>query len=158
MAGTALHGRLTWQTAAVTSVTRETSSVCTIGLDLPDWPGHRAGQHVDVRLTAEDGYPAERECSIASAPGEPLAITVERWWGLEATAYLYIAFVAVLSVIAAVHAGCPQAHQRTHDGRSATSAAGSLHHARHEPTPTTTPYRRAFLKGFEHASDHRTGP
>jgi hypothetical protein len=97
---------------AVTSVTRETSSVCTIGLDLPDWPGHRAGQHVDVRLTAEDGYTAEREYSIASAPGEPLAITVERWWGLEATAYLYIAFVAVLSVIAAVHAGRPQAHQR----------------------------------------------
>ena len=62
------------------------SSVCTIGLDLPDWPGHRAGQHVDVRLTAEDGYTAEREYSIASAPGEPLAITVERWWGLEATA------------------------------------------------------------------------
>jgi hypothetical protein len=142
---------------AVTSVTRETSSVCTIGLDLPDWPGHRAGQHVDVRLTAEDGYTAEREYSIASAPGEPLAITVERWWGLEATAYLYIAFVAVLSVIAAVHAGRPQAHQRTRDGRSATSAAGSLHHARHEPTPTTTPYRRTFLKGFEHASDHRTG-
>ncbi len=71
---------------AVTSVTRETSSVCTIGLDLPDWLGHRAGQHVDVRLTAEDGYTAEREYSIASAPGEPLAITVERWWGLEATA------------------------------------------------------------------------
>ena len=62
------------------------SSVCTIGLDLPDWPGHRAGQHVDVRLTAEDGCTAEREYSIASAPGEPLAITVERWWGLEATA------------------------------------------------------------------------
>jgi ferredoxin-NADP reductase len=81
MAGTALYGRLTWQTAAVTSVTRETSSVCTIGLDLPDWPGHRAGQHVDVRLTAEDGYTAEREYSIASAPGEPLAIMVERWWG-----------------------------------------------------------------------------
>ena len=71
---------------AVTSVTRETYSVCTIGLDLPDWPGHRARQHVDVRLTAEDGYTAEREYSIASAPGEPLAITVERWWGLEATA------------------------------------------------------------------------
>jgi hypothetical protein len=110
MAGTALHGRLTWQAAAVTSITRETSSVCTIGLDLPDWPGHRAGQHVDVRLTAEDGYTAEREYSIASAPGEPLAITVERWWGPEATAYLYIAFVAVLSVIAAVHAARHHRH------------------------------------------------
>ena len=88
MAGTALHGRLTWQTAAATSVTRETSSVCTIGLDLPDWPGHRAGQHVDVRLTAEDGYTAEREYSIASAPGEPLAITVERLEGGEVSPYL----------------------------------------------------------------------
>jgi hypothetical protein len=68
---------------------------------------------VDVRLTAEDGYTAEREYSIASAPGEPLAITVERWWGLEATAYLYIAFVAVPSVLAAVHTGRPQTHQRT---------------------------------------------
>jgi ferredoxin-NADP reductase len=75
MAGTALCGRLTWQTAAVTSVTRETSSFCTIGLDLPDWPGHRAGQHVDVRLTAEDGYTAEREYSTAcvhSAPAQTL--------------------------------------------------------------------------------------
>jgi predicted MFS family arabinose efflux permease len=58
-----------------------------------------------------------------------------RWWGLEATAYLYIAFVAVLSVIVAVHVGRAQAHQRTDDGRSATSAAGSRHHARHERTP-----------------------
>jgi hypothetical protein len=57
------------------------------------------------------------------------------WWKLEATAYLYIAFVAVLSVIAAAHAGRPQAHKRTDDGRSATSAAGSPHHARHERTP-----------------------
>jgi hypothetical protein len=76
MAGTALHGRLTWQTAAATSVTRETSSVCTIGLDLPDWPGHRAGQHVDVRLTADDAYTAEREYSIASAPGEVFALVL----------------------------------------------------------------------------------
>jgi hypothetical protein len=55
--------------------------------------------------------------------------------GLEATAYPSIAFVAVLSVIAAVHAGRPRAHQRTDDGRSATSAAGSPHHARHEQVP-----------------------
>jgi predicted MFS family arabinose efflux permease len=57
-----------------------------------------------------------------------------RWWGLEATAYLYIAYVAVLSVIAAAHAGRSLAHKRTDDGRSATSAAGSPHHARHERT------------------------
>jgi ferredoxin-NADP reductase len=78
MERTAVRGRLTWQTAAVTSVTRETASVVTIELDPPDWPGHRAGQHLEVRLTADDGCQAEREYSIASAPGEPLAITVER--------------------------------------------------------------------------------
>jgi MFS family permease len=57
-----------------------------------------------------------------------------RWWGLETTAYLYIAFVAVLSLIAAAHAGRRQAHKRTDDGRSATSAAGSPHPARHQRT------------------------
>jgi ferredoxin-NADP reductase len=88
MERTAVRGRLTWQTAAVTSVTRETASVVTIQLDLPDWPGHRAGQHLEVRLTADDGYQAEREYSIASAPGEPLAITVERLEGGEVSPYL----------------------------------------------------------------------
>jgi len=88
MARTALRRRLTWQTAAVTSVTRETASVVTIQLDPPDWPGHRAGQHLDVRLTAEDGYTAEREYSIASAPGEPVAITVERLEDGEVSPYL----------------------------------------------------------------------
>ena len=57
----------------------ETPNVKTIVLDVPEWPGHRAGQHVDVRLTAEDGYQAQRSYSIASAPeDERLAITVER--------------------------------------------------------------------------------
>lgn len=88
MARTTLRGRLTWQTATVTSVTRETASVCTIGLEPPDWPDHRAGQHLDVRLTAEDGYVAERSYSIASAPGEPVAITVERLTGGEVSPYL----------------------------------------------------------------------
>jgi ferredoxin-NADP reductase len=85
---TALRRRLTWQAAAVTSVTRETASVVTITLAPPDWPGHRAGQHLDVRLTAEDGYTAERSYSIASAPGEALAITVERLEGGEVSPYL----------------------------------------------------------------------
>jgi ferredoxin-NADP reductase len=62
--------------------------VRTIVLDVPDWPGHRAGQHLDVRLTAEDGYRAEREYSIASAPGEPVAITVERLRDGEVSPYL----------------------------------------------------------------------
>ena len=71
MAGTAVRGRLTWQTATVGSATDETASVRTLRLEVPDWPGHRAGQHVDIRLTADDGYQAERAYSIASAPGEP---------------------------------------------------------------------------------------
>jgi ferredoxin-NADP reductase len=88
MERTAVRGRLTWQTAAVTSVTRETASVVTIELDPPHWPGHRAGQHLDVRLTADDGYQAVREYSIASAPSEPVAITVERLEGGEVSPYL----------------------------------------------------------------------
>ena len=60
----------------------------TLVLDVPDWPGHVAGQHLDVRLTAEDGYRAEREYSIASAPGEPVAITVERLVDGEVSPYL----------------------------------------------------------------------
>jgi ferredoxin-NADP reductase len=88
MEGTAVRRRLTWQAATVTSLTRETASVVTIELDPPDWPGHRAGQHLDVRLTAEDGYIAERSYSIAAAPGEPLAITVERLENGEVSPYL----------------------------------------------------------------------
>ena len=60
----------------------------TIVLDVPEWSGHRAGQHLDIRLTAEDGYRAEREYSIASAPGEPVAITVERLDDGEVSPYL----------------------------------------------------------------------
>jgi ferredoxin-NADP reductase len=69
-------------------VTRETDSVGTIGLKVPDWPGHQAGQHLDVRLTAEDGYTAERSYSIATADGEPVAITVERLDDGEVSPYL----------------------------------------------------------------------
>jgi ferredoxin-NADP reductase len=88
MAGTAVRGRLSWQTATVGPVTDETAKVRTLRLDVPDWPGHRAGQHVDIRLTADDGYQAERAYSIASAPGEPLAITVERLDDGEVSPYL----------------------------------------------------------------------
>ena len=88
MEPTTVRRRLTWQAAAVTTITRETASVVTIELEPPDWPGHRAGQHLDVRLTAEDGYTAERSYSIASAPGEPLAITVERLENGEVSPYL----------------------------------------------------------------------
>ena len=56
----------------------ETPSAATLTLDVPGWNGHRAGQHVDVRLTAEDGYRAQRSYSIASAPeDEALTITVQ---------------------------------------------------------------------------------
>ena len=88
MAGTAVRGRLTWQAGTVGPVTDETARVRTIRLDVPGWPGHRAGQHLDVRLTAEDGYQAERSYSIASAPGEPVAITVERLDDGEVSPYL----------------------------------------------------------------------
>src|SRR5215475_12560487 len=99
MAGTKVRGRLNgsatairttlaWQLAPVTAVRTETSTVRTIELEPSDWAGHRAGQHLDVRLTAEDGYRAERSYSIASAPGERLAITVERLDDGEVSPYL----------------------------------------------------------------------
>ncbi|HUZ53418.1 MAG TPA: ferredoxin reductase [Streptosporangiaceae bacterium] len=88
MAGTAVRGRLTWQVATVGEVIDETPTVRTIELDVPDWAGHRAGQHLDVRLTAEDGYVAERSYSIASAPGEQVAITVQRIADGEVSPYL----------------------------------------------------------------------
>jgi len=88
MAGTAVRGRLTWQTATVGAVTDETPGVRTLSLQVPDWAGHRAGQHLDIRLTADDGYRAERSYSIASAPGEPVAITVERLDDGEVSPYL----------------------------------------------------------------------
>jgi ferredoxin-NADP reductase len=88
VAGTAVRRRLTWQVATVVEVVDETPRVRTIVFDVPDWDGHRAGQHLDVRLTAEDGYQAEREYSIASAPGEPVAITVERLDDGEVSPYL----------------------------------------------------------------------
>ncbi len=66
----------------------ETAHAKTIVLDDPGWPGHLAGQHLDVRLTAEDGYQAQRSYSIASAPEEPLALTVERIDDGEVSPYL----------------------------------------------------------------------
>jgi ferredoxin-NADP reductase len=80
---------LNWRPATVTRLRRETARAATILLDVPDWPEHLAGQHVDIRLTAEDGYQAERSYSIASAPGDhDLALTVERIEDGEVSAYL----------------------------------------------------------------------
>jgi ferredoxin-NADP reductase len=73
----------------VVALVRETPRATTIVLDVPGWPGHRAGQHVDVRLTAEDGYQAQRSYSIASAPdGARLELTVERLDDGEVSPYL----------------------------------------------------------------------
>ena len=67
----------------------ETPRATSIVLDLPGWPGHRAGQHVDVRLTAEDRYRAQRSYSIASAPGDGyVVLTIERVPGGEVSSYL----------------------------------------------------------------------
>jgi ferredoxin-NADP reductase len=78
-----------WQVARVVDVAAETASVHTLALAVPDWPGHRPGQHVDVRLTAEDGYQAQRSYSIASPPDDDgIAITVERLEDGEVSSYL----------------------------------------------------------------------
>jgi ferredoxin-NADP reductase len=81
--------RIEWRVATVADIVAETVDTTTLVLDVPGWPGHRAGQHVDVRLTAEDGYQTERSYSIASAPGdERIAITVERLDDGEVSPYL----------------------------------------------------------------------
>ena len=81
--------RIEWRAAIVTDVIRETSHAKTLVLDVPGWPGHLAGQHVDVRLTADDGYQAQRSYSIASEPSQPsLAITIERLDDGEVSPYL----------------------------------------------------------------------
>jgi ferredoxin-NADP reductase len=89
VAGTAVLGRLNWLVADVVDVVTETPRVKTIAFDVPGWPGHRAGQHVDVRLTAEDGYQAQRSYSIAStADGTRIELTVERLDDGEVSPYL----------------------------------------------------------------------
>jgi ferredoxin-NADP reductase len=89
MARAAVPGRLSWLVADVLDVVSETPRVKTIVFDVPGWPGHRAGQHVDIRLTAEDGYQAQRSYSIASTPdGTLVELTVERLDDGEVSPYL----------------------------------------------------------------------
>ncbi|MBV9383170.1 MAG: ferredoxin reductase [Streptosporangiaceae bacterium] len=89
MARAAVLGRLTWQVATLTATRDETATAKTLVLDVPGWPGHLAGQHVDVRLTAPDGYTAERSYSIASPPdGDRLELTVQRIADGEVSPYL----------------------------------------------------------------------
>jgi ferredoxin-NADP reductase len=80
---------IVWRLATVRELVDETDHAKTVVLDVPGWPGHEAGQHVDVRLTAEDGYQAQRSYSIASAPEtRELALTVERIDDGEVSPYL----------------------------------------------------------------------
>jgi ferredoxin-NADP reductase len=90
MARTAILGRVMWRVGTVLALHDETASARTLTIEVPDWPGHVAGQHVDVRLTAPDGYSAARSYSIASAPNPEnrLEITVERLPNGEVSPYL----------------------------------------------------------------------
>src|ERR1043166_1567974 len=91
MAGAALFGRrVMWRVGTVVALHDETATARTITLGVPDWPGHAAGQHVDVRLTASDGYSAVRSYSIASAPNSEgrIELTVERLPNGEVSPYL----------------------------------------------------------------------
>jgi ferredoxin-NADP reductase len=80
-----------WQLATVNAVRDETPTVRTLTLAMPNWPGHRPGQHVDIRLTAADGYSVERSYSIGSEPerGAEIDLTVERIADGEVSPYLH---------------------------------------------------------------------
>jgi ferredoxin-NADP reductase len=89
--GSAAPRRLQWQVAEVSDLIEETPRVRSLTLTLPDWPGHKPGQHVDVRLTGEDGYRAQRSYSITSAPeADKVMLTVERIEDGEVSPYLSI--------------------------------------------------------------------
>lgn len=82
---------LTWQIATIRAVQDETPTVRTFTLAMPEWPGHRPGQHIDLRLTAEDGYSVERSYSIASEPerSPEIDISVERIPDGEVSPFLH---------------------------------------------------------------------
>ena len=90
MAGAALLGRLSWKVGTVVGLRDETATARTIALQVPEWPGHVAGQRVDLRVTAADGYSAVREYSIASAPRADgrIELSVERLPDGEVSPYL----------------------------------------------------------------------
>ena len=85
-----MAGGIAWQIATVAAITDETPTVRSFTLTVPDWPGHRAGQHIDLRLTAEDGYSVQRSYSIASAVAAgTIDITVERIDDGEVSPFLH---------------------------------------------------------------------
>ncbi|MFD5830310.1 ferredoxin reductase [Lentzea sp. NPDC060358] len=89
MARAAVPGRLTWRAASLVEATGITASARRLVFDVPDWPGHLPGQHVDLRLTAEDGYSVQRSYSISSAPdGDRVELAVQRVEGGEVSPYL----------------------------------------------------------------------
>jgi ferredoxin-NADP reductase len=89
VARAAVPGRLSWHVATIKATSDETASARTLTLDVPGWPGHQPGQHVDARLTAEDGYSTQRSYSIASAPeADRLELTVARIDDGEVSPYL----------------------------------------------------------------------
>lgn len=89
MAGTAIHGGLVWRVGTLIERRRESATAHTLVLEVPEWPGHDAGQHVDVRLTAPDGYSAVRSYSVANAPaGNRLELTIEELGDGEVSPYL----------------------------------------------------------------------
>src|SRR6266511_5317232 len=89
MARATVLGRLSWRAAQVLAVHDESATARPVVLDVPSWPGHLPGQHVDVRLTAEDGYSTQRSYSIASAPGGTrVELTVQRLEDGEVSPYL----------------------------------------------------------------------
>ena len=91
----------------------ETHRVDSLVLDVPDWPGHRPGQHVDVRLTAEDGYQAQRSYSVAApADGKRVVLTVERLEDGEVSPFL-------------VDDLRPSATASSYAGRSAATSSGT---------------------------------
>jgi ferredoxin-NADP reductase len=89
MARAAVSGRLTWRVARLAETRPETATARTLVFDVPGWPGHLAGQHVDVRLTADDGYTAQRSYSLAApADGDRLELTVQDVPDGEVSSYL----------------------------------------------------------------------
>ncbi len=85
-----MAGGIAWQIATVAAITDETPTVRSFTLTVPDWPGHRAGQHIDLRLTAEDGYSVQRSYSIASAAAAgTIDITIERIDDGEVSPFLH---------------------------------------------------------------------